>query len=57
MGESSTWERQKNKILVTGLITDLPVVMDEEVVLEGDRRSDKEGEKFPILMSWSTWLS
>jgi hypothetical protein len=51
MGESSTWERKKNKILVTGLITDLRVVMDEEVVLEGDRRSDKEGEKFPISMS------
>jgi len=51
MGESSTWERKKNKILVTGLITDLPVVMDEDMVLEGDRRSDHEGDKFPISMS------
>ena len=51
MGESSTWERQKNKILVIGLITNLPVVMDEEVVIEGDRRSDQEGEKLPISMS------
>ena len=57
MGESSTWERQKNKILVKGLITDLPVVMDEDMVLEGDRRSDREGDKFPISMSSSTWLS
>ena len=51
MGKSSTWERQKNKILVKGLITDLPVVMDEDMVLEGDRRSDHEGDKFPISMS------
>ena len=51
MGESSTWERQKNKILVKGLIRDLPVVVDEDMVLEGDRRSDREGDKFPISMS------